>query len=330
MKLSENIIIESLSQYGAVSMLPGNRHFRFSSVRLLSHGAAEFRADTLYVGKSCNLRKLKCSQLKTVCIVCVGKMEFFTKFLLKHPANLICLPEECELSEVINRLFSLFTRLNRWQHDLIVAEISNRGFQTLIDLAKEVFGENPILISDASYNIVAASLKGTPCNPTVNDVLQKGYYDKDMMDQFNRMGYIRNEKNYHTPTLVFPPTYMKCPFALRTFQCDEMLYSFVAVYFVREAPSKTEFELFCLFSEWLEKYLRRQHNLSVVRIKTPMEMFLRDLLSGTQKDERYIVDRARFLKLPTDADIKVPWCFCCTQTALPRKSPMISMTTLPR
>jgi sugar diacid utilization regulator len=303
LKLSTDIIIESLSKYGVISMMPEESEFQFSSVQLLTQNMAEYDPEILYLGESHQLRGLKCSELKLVCIVCIGKSEYFEKFLQKHNANIICLPEELELSDVANQLFGTFSRLNKWQHDMVVAEVSDQGCQAMVDLGREIFGDNPLVLVNSSYDIIASSIKSTENNQRLNEVLNKRYYDKDTTDQFSRMGYMRNGDKYNKPTLVYPPNFMNCAFALRTFQSEGIMHSFLALYFVSRPPTKTDFELFCHFSEWLGKYLL--HKANVTHTVLPIELFMADLLSNTQKDELYVLDRARFLKLPIDANYRL-------------------------
>lgn len=303
MKVTKDLILDSLSQFGVVSRLPEAASFQLSSVRLLSRDSEKLNPEILYLGDSHQLRNQKCSELKSVCVVCIGKTEFFNKFLQKNTANLLCLPEDCELSEVANHLFCTFSRLKKWQHDICMAEVGGQGYQAVLDIGREVFGDNPLLLVNSSYDIIASSLKGTQYNERINNVLQKGYFNKDITDQLSRMGYMEKGERFTKATLSYPPNYMNCAFIVRAYQSGGHMRGFLVLYSVLSGPTKTDCELFSYFSKWVGEYfLLKEHRTKTV---SPMEQFMADLLDGTQKDELYLLDRARFLKLPENADYRL-------------------------
>lgn len=305
MKVSQKLILDVLGEFHPTSYLPENAAFQLETVQMLAAQTEKLDPEVLYVGTSSQLKLVKVAALRTVCVVCIGKQESFEKFLRRHAANLIVLPETADLAMVINRLYGTMDRLHRWSAALDHAILTGQSYQQLVDFGAKVFGENPIIFINASYNILGASLKSTPYNERVNTVLTNGYYPKETTDGLARMGYQAKGPLYTVPTRISPPNYMGCPLMVLSFHAGNGVFlGFVTVYFVKDQPLESQFELFSYFAGRIrDYYVQSLHNDMLT--PTPLELFMSDLIDHTREDETYLIDRARVLRLPLDATYRL-------------------------
>lgn len=306
MKITHAIVLDALNHYNAVSLLPKDRSFQFECIQLLT--GEPFTADpaVLYLGTFTQVKALRQSFLKEICIICSGKEEQVQAFLQHHSANLILLPENENLSAVVNQLLSVFHKLKNWSNQVEQAILSGTGYQEMIDLGKYIFGENPIIFVNASYNILGSSVNSTPYNERVNEILSLGYYSKENTDALASMGYQAKGSRLTTPTRIDPPTYMGCPLFVLAFHAGNGIFlGFITIYFVKDFPTDGMFDLFSYFATQIRNYYYAQSVIQDTLIPTPLERFMTDLIEHTYEEESYLIDRARVLKLPLNASYRL-------------------------
>lgn len=305
MQITQAMVFDMLSSYELTPLLLENTAFAFDNVQLLSPQAEKLNPETLYLGTSAQFKFLRPSVLRGACIVCIGKREYFEKYQHRHSVNLILLPENTDLFSVANRLFAAFERIKLWQNEVEKAILAEKSYQELAELGGKIFGENPVLLVNASYNLLGSSLQSTPYNKRVSDVLENGYYSKETTDILARMGYPSRMDSYMAAKLIEPPNYMGCPFFLLAFNAKNgTSLGFTTVYFVKDTPTDGMFDLFKFFAEQVSAYYTQQLRRDIT-LPTPLEQFMSDLIKHTRSEESYLIDRARVLKLPLDASYRL-------------------------
>lgn len=306
MQITQAMLWDMLGGYEATPLFGEERAFQFERVQLLCAGEEQLDPATLYLGTAARIKSLRGAALRKVCILCVGKRENFEKYSQRYGANLILLPETEDLFQVANHLINAFDRLNQWLNRLEKAILEQQPYQQLAELGGEVFGENPLVISDAAYNVVGCSMQGTPYNERVSEVLENRYYSKETTDAFVHLGYFARMNRFMEAAIqIDPPTYMGCPFHLFAFDAKNGTSpGFVTVYYVKAPPTPGIFDIFRVFSKKLSDYYT-QRVTSDSSIPTAMETFMADLIEHTREEETYLIDRARVLKLPLDATYRL-------------------------
>lgn len=305
MQITQAMVFDMLNGYEVTPMLAETASFTFENVQLLSPQSERLNPDTLYIGTAAQFKLLRAAALRGVCIVCIGKREYFEKYRQRHSVNLILLPENTDLFSAANRLFAAFERIKLWTSEVEKAFLSGKSYQELAELAGKIFGENPVLLVNASYNILGSSLSSTPYNERVSSVLENGYYPKETTDILARMGYPSRMDSYMAAKLIEPPNYMGCPFFLLAFNAKNgTSLGFATVYFVKDAPTDGMLDLFKFYAGLVSDYYTQQIRRDIT-LPTPLEQFMSDLIEHTRSEEAYLIDRARVLKLPLDASYRM-------------------------
>ena len=98
---------------------------------------------------------------------------------------------------------------------------------------------------------------------------------------------------------------MNCPLMVLSNHADNGIFlGFITIYFIKDEPTQTQFELFCYFARKVSRYYL-ENNEESVSTPTPLEVFMSDLITHTREDETFLQDRARSLRLPLDASYRL-------------------------
>lgn len=104
MKLSLQLILETLTEYGA-QLIETDGDFAFTGVQILTSPTDILEPDTLYVCTPKVLPKLKKQLFENHCFVFKAKP---SQLQCHHALHGILLDENTDLNEVVNRLITLF------------------------------------------------------------------------------------------------------------------------------------------------------------------------------------------------------------------------------
>lgn len=305
MKITLCMVLDMLSEWGPHPLIQEDADLSFVSIQLLSPGMQQVSPNTLYLGMLSHMKLLKGIDIRNICVVCIGKTDQAARCVQRNGYNCVLLPDSCLLPLVANRLFGEFDRLRDWANRLETTALSGQGYQSLVELGREVFGENPAIFVNSSYNILGASVTHTDYHPGVDRILLDGYYSKSVTDDLSKMGYNARGASYVMPTLIQPPNYMGCPLLVLTFHTENGLFAgFVTIYFIKDAPTQSQIELFAYYAVKIRDcYLQDMHQKKLMF--SPVEQFMHDLIDHTKEDEAYLRDRARVLHLPLDATYRI-------------------------
>lgn len=304
MNVTLAMVLDMLSGHTVTKLFSKDSPFVFTSVKLLTP-SEKLDPQTLYVGSPAQFKLMRAPALAEVCVVCIGKREYFEKYLQRRSANLLLLPEDADLFTVANRLFSSFEQLSLWESEFQQAILQEQSYQDLAELGGRLFGENPVVIVNASYNLLGCSVQSAPNNERLSSLLETGYFPKDVTDIFARMGYSAHLEIYRHPQRIDPPNYMGCPLFMLIFESSGgIAIGFMTVYFLQDAPTEGQFDLFKYFSVQVrDYYLQRLHR--DFSVPTRLELFMVDLIEHTREEESYLIDRARSLELPLDTEYRL-------------------------
>lgn len=305
MNITLCMVLDILADWKPESLVREDADLSFSSIQLLFPGMGQISTNTLYLGRLSQLKLLKGTDIRQACIVLIGKTEQAYRCAQRSGSNLILLPDGCLLPLVANRLFHSFEYLRNWSNRLETTALSGQGYQSMMELGREVFGENPAIFVNASYNVLGASVMHTDCHPGVDRILTDGYYRKEVTDELSKMGYNARGASYTVPTLIQPPNYMGCPLLVITFHSDKGLFAgFITIYFVKDTPTQSQIKLFDYFGRKIRDCYLQDINREKLMF-SPVEQFMHDLIDHTKEDETYLTDRAKVLHLPLDATYRI-------------------------
>lgn len=301
MQIAQSIVLDLLKPFEPENLIPEGTVFHFEQIHLLDDTRFLSSPTILCVGSLAQIQKLASSVLNKCCFVCTGKKDDVSSFAEQEHVSLIRIPEQYSIATIANRLYIGFGELQRWSNQLEMAILAKKDYQTIITIGTRFFGNNPIIMVNSSYNLIAASLPCAPFHERIDYILKNGYYTKDMTDSLARMGYQVNGTKYTVPTMLYPPNYMDCPLMVLATHADNGIFlGFITIYFIEDEPTQAQFELFSYFSQKVRRYYLENsgENSST---PTPLEVFMADLIDHTREDEAFLTDRARSLRLPLDA-----------------------------
>ena len=149
-----------------------------------------------------------------------------------HALHGILLDENTDLNEVVNRLITLFTQFHAFEFAIKEASLERRGYEPFFEIAKKAFPHCLIVVTDSAYNIVCSTRSSVDDIPYFRDLLQRGYYSREDMNQIASWGYYEDERKCVQPVL-YPAEKTICgyPFLVRSYKNHGAAYCFIGCYF---------------------------------------------------------------------------------------------------
>lgn len=175
MKLSLQLILETLTEYGA-QLIETDGDFAFTGVQILTSPTDILEPDTLYVCTPKVLPRLKKQLFENHCFVFKAKP---SQLQCHHALHGILLDENTDLNEVVNRLITLFTQFHAFEFAIKEASLERRGYEPFFEIAKKSFPHCLIVVTDSAYNIVCSTRSSVDDIPYFRDLLQRGYYSRE-------------------------------------------------------------------------------------------------------------------------------------------------------
>lgn len=303
MKLSLELITDSMKQFGGQLMLAQDRSFAFSKVQMLSlNHLADLQDDVLYISDPRTLRKMSKKDFKDRFFVFSAKtsyLEQYSQFL-----NAIAFSEEYSLNDVINYLVDLFQTMNSYESRMHLAAHNTNNLDALMELSREMFPNCVVLVSDSAYNIIASSFSSAPQNAYINKLLAQGYYDKDSLQMMANQGYFTEPGKYLRPSISTPPNVCGNTVILKSYYTNNVFYSFVGCYFLEDEPTLIDYTLFESLTQQIDVFF--QLNEFYDRSMPRRQKMLDDLIHADENvSNTYVQDRCRELWIPQYGDFRL-------------------------
>lgn len=253
MKLSLQLILETLTEYGA-QLIETDGDFAFTGVQILTSPTDILEPDTLYVCTPKVLPKLKKQLFENHCFVFKAKP---SQLQCHHALHGILLDENTDLNEVVNRLITLFTQFHAFEFAIKEASLERRGYEPFFEIAKKAFPHCLIVVTDSAYNIVCSTRSSVDDIPYFRDLLQRGYYSREDMNQIASWGYYEDERKCVQPVL-YPAEKTICgyPFLVRSYKNHGAAYCFIGCYFLDVPPTQRDISLYTCLTQELENYYK--------------------------------------------------------------------------
>jgi len=302
--ISQHNVFDMLEGISYRSLIKTDEMFRFERSYFLTEGEHFSSPEMLYVCTFNVLQNATCETPENVCVLCIGDMDEIALYAESTPLNIIAVSDEIPLTYILNLIHELFYNLLRWSYMVNSRLGLHADFQALIELCKVVFGDNPLLLVNSSYNVIAASSTNSGGHPRLQQILDRGYFPKDTVDALAKMGYHRNSYRFTTP-MSYDSNFMGCPFLMTTFYDNHVYYGFMVIYFIDgKEPTVGQLGLFTWFAKKMQQHLLRRMTPSNA-VPSQKEAFISDLLLHTKEDDEYLADRARSLKIPMDMNYRI-------------------------
>ena len=176
MYITQYNIFDALEGIPYRALIQSETPFHFQRDYLLSAGDCPDDPEKLYICDFETLPGLRCEAPEEVCILCAGDLDAIEAFAREHPLNLIAVSSEVSLIRILNLIHEAFSKLLKWSYKVNSDIASQEDFQALVALSRGVFGDNPLLLVSASYNILAASTLDAGGSEKLQPILDLGYF----------------------------------------------------------------------------------------------------------------------------------------------------------
>lgn len=295
MKLSLSLILESLSDYGAQLVETDNRKLEFTGVQILTLPTDTLQPDTLYVCTPKVLPRMKKQLFEDHCFVFKARPQ---QLHCNHALHGILLDDSADLNEVVNRLITLFMQFHTFEFAIKEASLSRQGYEPFFEIARKALPHCLVVITDSAYNIVCSSRNSVDDIPYFRELLQRGYYSREDMNQIAGHGYYEDERRCIHPVLYDAnDTICGYPFLLRTYKHNGTPYSFMGAYFLDSKPTQQDIALFTCIAQELDTYFRVNGIYEEGMLGT-QQALLDDLIRPKQNTPEYFHERCAQLNIP--------------------------------
>lgn len=310
MKLSLQLILETLTEYGA-QLIETDGDFAFTGVQILTSPTDILEPDTLYVCTPKVLPKLKKQLFENHCFVFKAKP---SQLQCHHALHGILLDENTDLNEVVNRLITLFTQFHAFEFAIKEASLERRGYEPFFEIAKKAFPHCLIVVTDSAYNIVCSTRSSVDDIPYFRDLLQRGYYSREDMNQIASWGYYEDERKCVQPVL-YPAEKTICgyPFLVRSYKNHGAAYCFIGCYFLDVPPTQRDISLYTCLTQELENYYK-VNGIFDAGMLGKQQQLLDDLIRPKQNSPEYFHDRCAQLNIPYQGTFRIGLVQCESST----------------
>lgn len=310
MKLSLQLILETLTEYGA-QLIETDGDFAFTGVQILTSPTDILEPDTLYVCTPKVLPRLKKQLFENHCFVFKAKP---SQLQCHHALHGILLDENTDLNEVVNRLITLFTQFHAFEFAIKEASLERRGYEPFFEIAKKSFPHCLIVVTDSAYNIVCSTRSSVDDIPYFRDLLQRGYYSREDMNQIASWGYYEDERKCVQPVL-YPAEKTICgyPFLVRSYKNHGAAYCFIGCYFLDVPPTQRDISLYTCLTQELENYYK-VNGIFDAGMLGKQQQLLDDLIRPKQNSPEYFHDRCAQLNIPYQGTFRIGLVQCESST----------------
>ena len=171
-----------------------------------------------------------------------------------------------------------------------------------------------IVVTDSAYNIVCSTRSTVDNIPYFRDLLQRGYYSSEDMNQIASWGYYEDERKCIRPVL-YPAEKTICgyPFLVRSYKNHGAAYCFIGCYFLDAQPTQRDISLYTCLTQELENYYK-VNGIFDDGMLGKQQQLLDDLIRPKQNSPEYFHDRCSQLSIPYQGIFRIGIVQCESST----------------
>ena len=324
MKLSVDLIAESMAIFNVEVLLAQDREFMFSGIQMLSEETSEdLREDILYISQPKMLNKLSKAKFRNHFFVFKARSQQLERY--KQFVNAIVFDEVFSHNDVINHLLNLFNRMNRFEEDLHYASVCTDGPEQIMRVAERMFPDHALIVAGSAYNIIASINTSEKTNDYIKSILNQGYYDRASLKQMASHGYFEDEEKFVKPVLIMPPNICGVPVMLRSYHKNGLFSAFIALYFFGGKPTYVDIALFECFSRELDTFFELS---GYYRNNVPKrQQMIEDLITNVNGNTDLVSDRCQSLGIPQQGNFRLGYIEFATGSKLKSSHLVIQLRT---
>ncbi len=211
MRISLNIILDSISHYEHELHVELPAKINFRRVLLLPKKTADIDPDCLYVCTLSDAMRIP-DRNPDVCLFCIRDRIRDKSETEEKLRGMIIINENLEFEQLFSEIQDTFVKLNNWYETMQEAIISHKSMQDIITLSEPIIG-NFISVSDSALSLLAYT-KNIPTDDEISLFLIKnGYHSTETINKFKELGrfniwmksdgpIVSNEKSFSKHTII--------------------------------------------------------------------------------------------------------------------------------
>lgn len=288
-------IIKELSEYGLRAIVETNEPTYIQTHKMVKPKKDIFFPACLYVGFVSELPEVINSEFLAN-IICIEDVTLPTNILANDNLNLYLAPKGTNQFDLLNKIADIMideATLTASMRKLLDALYSNKGIQSLVDVASEVF-ENPVFINDTSYKIIAMSHSFSFQNQTLEEEKELGYIHADNLQAMKRDGMYAEKLNSTSNIITSKRTDKNETWLFSTVKLQGIAVANIALVDGVRSFRKLDYELLERFTQLIAIEMAKndfyKDNLGVM-----YSYLLQDLLSEKSMNKKNLSQRLAYL-----------------------------------
>ncbi len=220
----------------------------------------ELTAQSLYIASLKDLLENRELLTDELAFLAVKDIDIPEKELKALPCTLILVAECYDVLFLVNRIVDIFSQLQEWDKKMHILALEGRSVQDLLDISKELL-KYPVLIFDASFNVLAFTKEVEGEYSDYERTVQKGYTDVDMMARI-REKQILEQLEKESPLVLTGVRGKNQTDIYLIFFSNQVLLGYASVLHGDELPEQGYLDLLRLFAENISFCLKRDYETS--------------------------------------------------------------------
>ena len=176
-----DIVIDELASLEKEVLMDDKSGYEFTGCLQMPQENEQWKKEYLYVGRLSQLMETDPAVRGDAVCVCLRDTDMKGEAM----AEVILVDSPLSPEQLLNRIQSLFFRIDKWALQLYTAVSRKKDIQELLDLSVEII-PNHIQITDSTFMKVA-STAGIPCDDPICERLEKyGYHPEETVEAFRK------------------------------------------------------------------------------------------------------------------------------------------------
>ncbi len=192
-----------------------------------------------------------------ITILAVKDKDLTQEELEQLSCTLILFPGDLSASYLVNILVSIFSKLQNWDKSMHISTLEGRSVQSLLEISEELL-EYPVIIFDATFEVIASTSQGDFGSENFNQTVQKRYTDPALMNRIRRADvFTRLRPN--VPIIVNGIEGENKINICLNFYSNQILLGYACVFCGEDSPEQGYIDMFQLFAENIRLCLERDY-----------------------------------------------------------------------
>ena len=301
MKVTLNVILESLSAYKIESRIDESNEIGFRQARLLGESEKVFDPDFLYVGLLSEAMTVS-KRAKNVVFLCINDREISERERDNFQPSIVLVMENISPVQLLSDVQKNILTIQEWHDSMQEAVINQKDIQGILDLSEPIIG-NFVSINDSAFSLLAYT-KGVLTDDEVSlSLIENGYHSPETVKKFKLMKRFELWFNAGEELIISTDRYFSNYIVVsRVFVHDETNFTNVVMSCNNRDLSPGLLDLFKELVKFLGYYIERDLK---ERRNSVYSSLIADLMTGRISDHEIVSERARSVGILPGAETAI-------------------------